>query len=836
MTSAQAQKRRRAEQVGRREGAAELAAKLREHPCRADRAGAAHRDADKMAKRRIAELAPALELAREELLHVVSGSEHDRARVRLEGLDEHPPRRVAAASPGELRHELKRALLRPEVGKPQPCVGIDDGGERDASEVVSLRHHLRPEKDAPLAGGETGQRLAQLPGPAGHVRVEPEQLQLREPGGELRFELLRSGTESRDLGGPTGRAQGGRGRAAPAVVAVQTIVGVEGERDVAIGAPEGQPARTAVERRRDPASVQQQDRLAAPVREPPELREERRGERVARFPPEIDDLHGRERAREASAQLEALERLPALRPGRGAPEDRDGPFQRGALRGDRAGVVARVRLLLVGGVVFLVDADQAERGDRSEDRGARPDDDRRLPGGDSLALVAPLGLGQGRVQNGHSLAEAGAEAAERLRGERDLGNEDDCPAPARERVLAAPEVDLGLAAPSSAEEQEGASPTRVQRFTDPLERDRLGLARLGGGVLPWKIVRTLPTPGSVAARTRRGSDEAERPRRSRPVVLGHPEREVDEGRGHCAEHVVDGDRLDIRRRGVLEPDDHPAALRPPEAHGDDGALLQAAGEVRKRPRDGASRDERHDGGKAGHDKIIPDMAAGHSVDDYLETIYFLAFPIGEYKPDTKGAPTLAVRVADMLGVSRASAGEMLKRLEAEGLVERGEHKEAILTAQGREVAERVVRKHRIIERLLTDFMGYTAAEAHVQADMLGNTFTDDMVERIAKQLGMPERCPHGWPVDVNFEQAENRELKPLNELTEGESAEIVRLAEHDGELLHWYYDEGLVPGTQIELRRAEPAAGQFALTVDGDERAIGERAAAGLFVRPAAAV
>ena len=228
------------------------------------------------------------------------------------------------------------------------------------------------------------------------------------------------------------------------------------------------------------------------------------------------------------------------------------------------------------------------------------------------------------------------------------------------------------------------------------------------------------------------------------------------------------------------------------------------------------------------------MAAGHTVEDYLETIYFLAFPIGEYKPETKGAPTLAVRVADMLGVSRASAGEMLKRLEAEGLVERGEHKEAILTAKGREVAERVVRKHRIIERLLTDFMGYTAAEAHVQADLLGNTFTDDMVERIEKQLGRPDRCPHGLPVDVNFEQAENRELKPLSDLAEGESAEIVRLAEHDGELLHWYYDEGLVPGTKIELLRAEPAAGQFALAVDGADRAIGEKAAAGLFVRPAA--
>src|SRR5919201_880511 len=77
------------------------------------------------------------------------------------------------------------------------------------------------------------------------------------------------------------------------------------------------------------------------------------------------------------------------------------------------------------------------------------------------------------------------------------------------------------------------------------------------------------------------------------------------------------------------------------------------------------------------------MAQGHSVDEYLETIYFLAFPIGEYRPQSHGSPTLASRVAEMLGVSRASAGEMLKRLEGEGLVERGEHKEAILTASGR---------------------------------------------------------------------------------------------------------------------------------------------------------
>jgi len=225
---------------------------------------------------------------------------------------------------------------------------------------------------------------------------------------------------------------------------------------------------------------------------------------------------------------------------------------------------------------------------------------------------------------------------------------------------------------------------------------------------------------------------------------------------------------------------------------------------------------------------------GHSVDEYLETIYFLAFPIGEYRPQTGGTPTLAARVAEMLGVSRASAGEMLKRLEADGLIERGEHKEAILTATGRERAERVVRKHRLIERMLTDFMGYTAAESHVHADELGDALTDDMVERIDERLGHPDRCPHGWPVDTTFEQAENRELKPLTDVPAGTRATIVRLAEHDGDLLHWFYDQGLAPGTEVEVTDASAAAGQMTLRVGDEERAVGDRAASGLFVRPAA--
>jgi Mn-dependent DtxR family transcriptional regulator len=224
---------------------------------------------------------------------------------------------------------------------------------------------------------------------------------------------------------------------------------------------------------------------------------------------------------------------------------------------------------------------------------------------------------------------------------------------------------------------------------------------------------------------------------------------------------------------------------------------------------------------------------GHSVDEYLETIYFLAFPIGEYRPAT-ASNAIASRVAEMLGVSRASAGEMLKRLEADGLVERGEQKEAILTPAGIARAERVVRKHRLIERFLTDFMGYTAAESHVHADEMGDTFNEDMIDRINERLGRPDRCPHGWPVDTVFEQAENAELIALAELEPGQSAEIVRLAEHDGELLHWFYDEGFAPGTHVVMRKARDADGALTVELGGDDRAIGETAAQGLYVRRAA--
>lgn len=223
----------------------------------------------------------------------------------------------------------------------------------------------------------------------------------------------------------------------------------------------------------------------------------------------------------------------------------------------------------------------------------------------------------------------------------------------------------------------------------------------------------------------------------------------------------------------------------------------------------------------------------HSVHDYLEAIYFLATPVGEYGPMVSGeAPVPAARVAEMLGVTPPTASEMMKRLEAEGFIERRPRKGPVLTAKGRAEAERVVRNHRIIERFLTDFMGYTPAESHEHADAIGDAFTDEMVQRLSEQLGNPDRCPHGWPVDTAHEQEENARLTALANVDAGGTATIVRLAEHDGDLLHWFYEQRLVPGTRITVLRVDPAAGVLTVEIDGEEHALGEKAAAGLYVLP----
>jgi DtxR family Mn-dependent transcriptional regulator len=224
---------------------------------------------------------------------------------------------------------------------------------------------------------------------------------------------------------------------------------------------------------------------------------------------------------------------------------------------------------------------------------------------------------------------------------------------------------------------------------------------------------------------------------------------------------------------------------------------------------------------------------GHSIDEYLEVIYFLVSPVGELTP-SDGSAAIAARVADALGVSRAAVGEMLKRMTAEGLLARGSSRRLQLTPAGTRRAEQAVRRHRIVERFLTDWLGYTPAQSHAQAEALADAFSHDMVERIHARLGHPERCPHGWPVDPAAEREENPSLLALTGLAVGEEAEVVRLAEQDGELLHWFYDAGFVPGSRLAVREVQPAAGHLTVTMleaSPRDRLIADKAARNLLVR-----
>ena len=201
--------------------------------------------------------------------------------------------------------------------------------------------------------------------------------------------------------------------------------------------------------------------------------------------------------------------------------------------------------------------------------------------------------------------------------------------------------------------------------------------------------------------------------------------------------------------------------------------------------------------------------AGHSVDDYLETIYFLAFPIGEYRPDPTGSTAIAARVAEMLGVSRASAGEMLKRLEADGLVERGEQKEAILTDAGSSARSRS-----------SESTGSSSASSPT-------SWATQPRSRMCRRTSSATRSPTTWSsgstcgsatriaahtVGRSTRRSSRRRTRSSPRSpgsTVGQRGEIVRLAEHDGDLLHWFYDEGFTPGTEVVIREAQPAAGQF---------------------------
>ena len=190
---------------------------------------------------------------------------------------------------------------------------------------------------------------------------------------------------------------------------------------------------------------------------------------------------------------------------------------------------------------------------------------------------------------------------------------------------------------------------------------------------------------------------------------------------------------------------------------------------------------------------------------------------------------IGARLAAFIGVSAAAVSEMLHRLEREGLVRLDGHKEVHLTKAGRALADHVVRRHRLAERMLVDLLGYEWWKTHEEAERIEHAMSPEMEERLIRVLGDPQTCPHGNPMPG----ANPRPTKPLEKVERGATATIERIPdqfEHEPGFLEYLDTQGLRPGVAVRVldpRKGEP----LRLEVDGRERSIRADCAQKVWVR-----
>lgn len=191
------------------------------------------------------------------------------------------------------------------------------------------------------------------------------------------------------------------------------------------------------------------------------------------------------------------------------------------------------------------------------------------------------------------------------------------------------------------------------------------------------------------------------------------------------------------------------------------------------------------------------MAAMHITDlpersqDYLKTIY------DRQEWDGQGA-TLS-DLADALGQRRSTASEAIKRLVASGFVDHAPYGDITLTEQGHRLAVQLVRRHRLIESFLVQYLGYRLDEVHDEAEVLEHAVSDTFVERIDAALGHPQRDPHGDPIPGADGAVENPGTVPLSGIAPGEEITVERVRDRDPALLRYLSDHGVLPGARVRV-------------------------------------
>lgn len=214
-----------------------------------------------------------------------------------------------------------------------------------------------------------------------------------------------------------------------------------------------------------------------------------------------------------------------------------------------------------------------------------------------------------------------------------------------------------------------------------------------------------------------------------------------------------------------------------------------------------------------------------AMQDYLKAIHRL---------QEEGTPPSTKGVADALGVTPASATNMIKRLAELELATHEPYQGVQLTDRGELIALEVIRHHRLIELFLVETLGLSWDEVHKEAEVLEHHISEELEARIAEFLGHPERDPHGDPIPAMDGRVAKSDEQSLIELTDGVQGELVRVANQDPDVLRFLGAHGLYPGARLVVERIDPAAGVVFVRVEGKEVHLGMELASGVYIKEGA--
>ncbi|MBI2708889.1 MAG: metal-dependent transcriptional regulator [Actinobacteria bacterium] len=189
---------------------------------------------------------------------------------------------------------------------------------------------------------------------------------------------------------------------------------------------------------------------------------------------------------------------------------------------------------------------------------------------------------------------------------------------------------------------------------------------------------------------------------------------------------------------------------------------------------------------------------------------------------------IQARVAERLGVSRPAVSEMIRRMQQEGLVEIG--RSITLTRAGGRLAERVVRRHRLAERLLTDVLGLSWAEAHREAGKWEHVISESVEAALVRVLGDPTTCPHGNPIPGARYRAVA--AVPLAGVAVGDGFTVSRIPEElefAPGMLEFLEDADVVPGRDGRVTATSPD-GTTTVEIKGNRVGIGAFASSRILV------